>query len=83
MWFNASSLSCLGPTVLVVLAPPAIAGPPFVFDDPEPIPQFEINNGTNTRDDTGDRNRSTVQRLTFNDLARGLQSVAREEVVRD
>jgi hypothetical protein len=43
--------------MLVVLARPAIAGPPFVSDDPEPTPyhQFEIytfDNGTNTRDGT-------------------------------
>ena len=43
---------------LVLLAQPAVAGPPFVSDDPEPTPyrQFEIytfNNGTNTRDGTG------------------------------
>jgi hypothetical protein len=48
-------LSWLGATVLVVLVRPAVAGPPFVSDDPEPTPyhQFEIytfNNGTNTRD---------------------------------
>ena len=47
----------LGVAVLVVLARPAIAGPPFVSDDPEPTPyhQFEIytfNDGTNTRDST-------------------------------
>lgn len=50
-------LSWLSATVLVVLARPAVAGPPFVSDDPEPTPyhQFEIytfNNGTNTRDGT-------------------------------
>jgi hypothetical protein len=44
--------------VLVLLAQPAVAGPPFVSDDPEPTPykQFEIytfNNGTNSRDGTG------------------------------
>ena len=44
--------------MLALLAQPAIAGPPFVSDDPEPTPyhQFEIytfNNGTNTRDGTG------------------------------
>ena len=43
---------------LVLLAQPAVAGPPFVSDDPEPTPyrHFEIytfNNGTNTRDGTG------------------------------
>lgn len=49
-------LSWLRATVLVVLARPAIAGPPFVSDDPEPTEyrHFEIfNNGTNTRDGTG------------------------------
>jgi hypothetical protein len=51
-------LSSLGATVLVVLARPAVAGPPFVSDDPEPTPyhQFEIytfNSGTNMRDGTG------------------------------
>ena len=51
-------LSWLGATVLVVLARPAVAGPPFVSDDPEPTPyrHFEIytfNNGTNSRDGTG------------------------------
>ncbi|MBW5435323.1 hypothetical protein FXB41_11200 [Bradyrhizobium canariense] len=45
----------LGATVLVLLARPAVAGPPFVSDDPEPTEyhHFEIytfNNGTNTRD---------------------------------
>lgn len=50
--------SLLGATVLVALARPTIAGPPFVSDDPEPTPyhQFEIytfNSGTNTRDGTG------------------------------
>lgn len=48
----------LGASVLLVLARPAIAGPPFVSDDPQPTPyrQFEIytfNSGTNTRDGTG------------------------------
>jgi hypothetical protein len=43
---------------LVLLAQPAVAGPPFVSDDPEPTPyqHFEIytfNNGTNARDGTG------------------------------
>lgn len=52
-----SLLSWLGATVLALLARPAVAGPPFVSDDPEPTPyhQFEIytfNNGTNTRDGT-------------------------------
>ena len=50
-------LSRLGAAVLAVLAVPAVAGPPFVSDDPEPTPyhQFEIyafNSGTNTRDGT-------------------------------
>ena len=50
-------LSLLGAAALAVLARPAIAGPPFVSDDPEPTPyhEFEIytfNNGTNTRDGT-------------------------------
>src|SRR3974390_1548548 len=40
--------------LLVLLAKPAVAGPPFVSDDPEPTDtgHFEIytfNNGTNTR----------------------------------
>ncbi|MBU6464227.1 MAG: transporter [Bradyrhizobium sp.] len=40
-----------------MLARPAVAGPPFISDDPEPTPyhQFEIytfNNGTNARDGT-------------------------------
>jgi hypothetical protein len=47
---------CAG-LALVLLAQPAIAGPPFVSDDPEPTPyrHFEIytfNNGTSTRDGT-------------------------------
>jgi hypothetical protein len=47
---------CAG-LALAVLARPALAGPPFVSDDPEPTPyrHFEIytfNNGTNTRDGT-------------------------------
>lgn len=51
-------LSWLGVTVLVALARPAVAGPPFVSDDPEPTPyhQFEIytfNTGTNTREGVG------------------------------
>ena len=51
-------LSWLRAAVLVALARPAIAGPPFVSDDPEPTEyhHFEIytfNNGTNTRDGTG------------------------------
>ena len=60
-------LSWLGATVLiVVLARPAIAGPPFVSDDPEPTPyhQFEIytfNNGTNTRDGTDGETGSRFQ----------------------
>lgn len=50
-------LSLVSATVLAALARPAIAGPPFVSDDPEPPPyhQFEIytlNNGTNKRDGT-------------------------------
>jgi hypothetical protein len=50
-------LSWLGATVLIALARPAVAGPPFVSDDPEPTEyqHFEIytfNNGTNTRDGT-------------------------------
>jgi hypothetical protein len=45
-------LSWSGATMLVALARPAIAGPPFVSDDPEPTEyqHFEIytfNNGTN------------------------------------
>jgi len=48
-------LSWLGATALVALARPAVAGPPYVSDDPKPTQyhQFEIytlNNGTNTRD---------------------------------
>ena len=48
---------CAG-LALVLLAHPAVAGPPFVSDDPEPTPyqHFEIytfNNGTNSRDGTG------------------------------
>ena len=48
---------CAG-LALVLLAHPAVAGPPFVSDDPEPTPyqHFEIytfNNGTNARDGTG------------------------------
>jgi hypothetical protein len=43
--------------LLTMLVRPAIAGPPFLSDDPEPTPyhQYEIysfNNGTNTRDGT-------------------------------
>src|SRR5579859_5930864 len=50
--------SWLAATLLLVLARPAVAGPPFVSDDPEPTAyhQFEIytfNNGTNTRDGIG------------------------------
>jgi hypothetical protein len=50
-------LSWLGATMLLALARPAIAGPPFVSDDPEPTEyqHFEIytfNNGTNTRENT-------------------------------
>jgi hypothetical protein len=51
-------LSSLGATVLVVPARPAVAGPPFVSDDPESTPyhQFEIytfNSGTIMRNGTG------------------------------
>jgi hypothetical protein len=75
-------LSLLAATVLVGLARPAIAGPPFVSDDPEPTPyhQFEIytfNDGTNTRDGTAgetgvDFNYGEAPDLTHSNLARGL-----------
>ena len=75
-------LSWLGATVLVVLARPAVAGPPFVSDDPEPTPyhQFEIytfDNGTNTRDGTAgetgvDFNYGRAGPSTYSDLARWL-----------
>ena len=68
---------------LVMLALPAVAGPPFAADGPEPTSyrHFDIytfNNGTNTRDGRGGRGRDRLQLRrgarpsTHGDLARRL-----------
>jgi hypothetical protein len=77
-------LSWLGATILLALARPAIAGPPFVSDDPEPTEyqHFEIyiyafNNRTNTRENTGAETGLdfSARPSTYSDLTRELQSI--------